>query len=92
MNDVFRPLLRRFVLVLFDDILVYSKLWQNHLQHLALSLDKPREHSLFAKMSECYFGQIKVEYLGHTINDQGVSAKPRSLKTLKGISRVDWIL
>jgi len=36
MNDVFRPYLRKFVLVFFDDILVYSFSWHKHLQHLEL--------------------------------------------------------
>lgn len=34
MNDIFRALLRRYVLVFFDDILVYSKTWDEHLIHL----------------------------------------------------------
>ena len=34
MNEVLRPYLRRFVLVFFDDILIYSKTWSEHLQHL----------------------------------------------------------
>ena len=38
MNDVLRHYLRRFVLVFFDDILIYSKTWADHLRHLRVVL------------------------------------------------------
>ena len=51
MNDISRPYLRRFVLVFFDDILVYSKDASTHLSHLDMVFEKLREHSLYAKAS-----------------------------------------
>jgi hypothetical protein len=53
MNDVLRPFLRRFVLVFFDDILIYSKTWADHLRHLRAVLDELRRHQLFVKRSKC---------------------------------------
>lgn len=64
MNDVFRPFLRTFVLVFFDDILIFSKTWADHLHQVSLTLAKLREHQLYAKMSKCAFGKQQVEYLG----------------------------
>jgi hypothetical protein len=49
MNDVLRPFLRRFVLVFFDDILIYSKSWSNHLRHIRAVLEELRRHQLFLK-------------------------------------------
>ena len=52
MNDVLRPFLRRFVLVFFDDILIYSTTWADHLRHLRTVLDTLRRHQLFVKRSK----------------------------------------
>jgi len=48
MNSVFRDLIRKCVLIFFDDILVFSKSWPLHLDHLSLVLDLLQAHSLFA--------------------------------------------
>lgn len=82
MNEVFRPCLRRFILVFFDDILIYSKTWVDHLQHLRMTLQLLRQHQLFAKMTKCVFGKMEVEYLGHLVSVKGVSAEPSKLQAI----------
>jgi hypothetical protein len=49
MNHVFRPFLRHFVLVFFDDILIYSKTWKDHLTHVDQVLSLLAQHQLFLK-------------------------------------------
>jgi len=68
MNDVLRPYLRRFVLVFFDDILIYSSSWAEHLQHVAIVLRALQDHHLHLKRSKCSFGASSVAYLGHVIS------------------------
>src|SRR6185437_13192134 len=46
MNDVLRPFLRQFVLVFFDDILIYSASWAEHLSHIRAVLSVLRENQL----------------------------------------------
>ena len=77
MNNLFRPHLRKFVLVFFDDILVYSKNWVDHLFHLRTVLIILAANQLFAKMSKCCFGVLQVEYLGHLISLEGVAVDPK---------------
>jgi hypothetical protein len=96
MNEIFRPYLRKFILVFFDDILVYSANINDHLINLKTTLDVLRAHQLFAKKSKCRFGCSEIEYLGHLISAEGVKAdgkklsamvewpKPKSLKALRG--------
>ena len=73
MNFVLKPFLRRCVLVFFDDILIYSATWTEHLQHLRAVLDILREHQLHLKRSKCSFAATSVHYLGHVISPDGMA-------------------
>jgi len=96
MNDVLRTYLRRFVLVFFDDILIYSSSWSEHLQHINIVLSALRAHHLYLKRSKCSFGAPSVTYLGHVIAKGGVAMDadkvdavaawplPRSARGLRG--------
>ncbi|WVZ83438.1 hypothetical protein U9M48_030584 [Paspalum notatum var. saurae] len=73
MDDVSRPYLRRFVLVFFDDILIYSTTWVEHLQHISIVLRALSSHRLHLKRSKCSFGATSMTYLGHVISADGVT-------------------
>lgn len=95
-NDMFRPYLRKFVLVFFDDILVYSKTEKELEHHMQLVLQKLTEHELKAHLKKCAFGREQVAYLGHVISRNGVAVDsdkiqaileweiPKKLKELRG--------
>jgi hypothetical protein len=85
MNSIFSKYLRKFVLVFFDDILVYNKSPEQHVHHLRLVLQVFRTHSLKAKLSKCTFGQPQVEYLGHILSGSGVQTNPAKIKEV-----VEW--
>lgn len=55
MNEVLKPYLRKFVLVFFDDILVYSKGEDDHKEHLRAVLALLKENQLFANKKKMYF-------------------------------------
>lgn len=67
------------MLVFFDDILVYNKNLDKHVQHLRLVFQKIQEHQLFSKRSKCAFGTPGVEYLGHIIQQGGVTTDPHKI-------------
>jgi hypothetical protein len=73
MNTVLQPFLRKFVLVFFDDILIYSTSWTEHLQHLRAVFTVLRDHQLHLKRSKCAFATDSVAYLGHVISAAGVA-------------------
>lgn len=62
MNVNFQPLLRKFVLVFFDDILIYSRTWAYHLSHLRKVLSILCSNRFYIKPSKCDFGRETVEY------------------------------
>ena len=68
MNRVCRPMLDRSVIVFIDDILVYSKTKEQHMDHLREVLETLRREQLFAKFSKCEFWIEKVQFLGHIVD------------------------
>lgn len=83
MNQIFKAYLRRFVLVFFDDILVYSPDIETHQKHLQMVMEVLRKNQLFAKRSKCSFGAEKIEYLGHIITSEGVATDPQKIEAMK---------
>ncbi|GJT86340.1 putative mitochondrial protein [Tanacetum coccineum] len=83
MNEVFKPFLRKFTLVFFDDILIYSKSLVDHVVHLQSVLQVMRHNQLYAKLSKCVFGSKQVEYLGHVISDKRVAIDPSKIKAME---------
>ena len=79
MNSLFRPLLRKYVLVFFDDILVYSPTWDQHLQHLGEVLQLLSQNHYLVNKKKCLFGQKSIEYLGHIISGSKVSMDPTKI-------------
>ena len=73
MNQIFKPYLRKFVLVFFDDILVYSTDIQIHEEHLILIFSVLQENKMHVNVAKCQLGQVRLEYLGHWISPEGVS-------------------
>ena len=82
MNSIFQPLLRKCVIVFFDDILIYSPTLESHGVHLAAVLALLRDHQFFVKLSKCSFCSNSVEYLGHIISDGLLKADPAKLEAM----------
>jgi hypothetical protein len=79
MNHILKPFIRKFVLVFFDDILVFSISWSGHLQHVKQVFQALQEHNFVLKQSKCSFGQESVAYLGHIISAAGVAMDPEKI-------------
>nr|GEV20468.1 putative reverse transcriptase domain-containing protein [Tanacetum cinerariifolium] len=86
MNRVCKPYLDKLVIVIIDDILIYSKNKQEHEEHLKLILELLKKEELYAKFSKCEFWIPKVQFLGHVINSQGLASYYR--RFIEGFSKI----
>jgi hypothetical protein len=86
MNKVFMEYLDKFVVVFIDDILIFSKMEEEHEKHLRMVLDRPRSNQLYAKFSKCEFWLTEVTFLGHVISTRGVSVDPSKVKDV-----LNWV-
>ena len=87
MNRVFKKYLDCFIIIFFDDILIYSPSLEEHEIHLRLVLQRLREKQLYAKLSKCDFWQRKMGFLGHVVSGEGISVDPKKIKIVVDLSR-----
>jgi len=73
MNRIFHPYLDKFVVIFIDDILIYSKSLEEHVEHLCTVLEILKEKELYAKLSKCEFWLEEANFLGHIIGRVGVA-------------------
>jgi hypothetical protein len=83
LNTIFAPLLRKYVLVFIDDILIYSKTLEEHQEHLQAMFQLLQDHQLKVKQSKCAFVQPQLKYLGHIILAAGMATDPSSLEAVR---------
>ena len=82
MNDVVKEVLRKFVLVFFDDILVYSPTHEEHWNHLERVFEILHANQLVVKKEKCSLAKEEVRYLRHIIGIGGVKADPEKIEAM----------
>ena len=84
-NDVLRDMINNFVVVYLDDILIFSRNREEHIEHVRRVLTRLLENRLFVKAEKCEFHTQSVEFLGHVIKRGQVETDPRKIEAVR-----DW--
>nr|GEX67840.1 hypothetical protein [Tanacetum cinerariifolium] len=83
MNRVCKPYLDKFLIVFNDDILIYSRLEEEHEDHLKTILDLLKKEELYAKFLKCEFLLKEVHFLRHVVNREGIHVDPSKVESVK---------
>jgi hypothetical protein len=82
MNHILRKYIELFVVVYFDDILVYNKIFNDHVKHFRVVFETLRDSKLYGKLTKCYFCNESVVFLGYIIFSRGVKVNKEKIKAI----------
>jgi hypothetical protein len=83
MNEVLHSIIGKFVVVYFDDILIYSKSLDEHIDHLRAVFDALRDARLFANLEKCTFCTDRVDFFGYVVTPQGIEVDEVKIEAIK---------
>jgi len=82
MDNILRKIKEKFVLVYLDDIIIFSKSYDEHLQHLQQVFNLLKEAQLKINPEKCHFCTNKIQFLGHVISGQGIQPDPAKIEKI----------
>lgn len=85
MNQVLRSFIGKFVVVYFDDILIYSLDERKHVEHLRAVLNALRDDKLYVNLKKCVFMTHSLSFLGFVLTSTGLQVDNEKIKTVQ-----DW--
>ena len=85
MDEILKEYIGEFVIVYLDDIMIYSKNFEEHMRHIDKVLDKLKENNMIVKLKKCQFGKRNIEFLGHIVGRDGLKPDEKKIEKIKQI-------
>ena len=83
MNHVLRAFIGKFVVIYFNDFLIYSKEIDAHIGHLRQVFDVIRKESLYVNLKKCNFCMDKIVFLGYVVSVKGIEIDEVKVKAIQ---------
>jgi hypothetical protein len=87
MDKVLKEYIGEFVTVYLDDIMIYSKSFEEHVEHIEKVLMKLKEINAVIKLKKCEFGKRNLEFLGHRVGKDGLQPGVEKVEKIKNMKR-----
>ncbi|CAB4434110.1 unnamed protein product [Rhizophagus irregularis] len=91
MDEILKEYIGEFVTVYLDDIMIYSRDFEEHLEHVDRVLNKLRENNMIAKLKKCQFGLRNINFLGHIVGKDGLRPDEKKVEKIKSIKRPETV-
>src|SRR6266540_1577644 len=85
MNYILRKYLGDFILIYLDDIIIYSKIWKGHLNHLRLVFKVLKGVGLMVKVKKCEFVKKELKFFEYIISREGIRTDPKKIEKIVNI-------
>src|SRR5437016_1370401 len=85
MNELFMDYLYDWMVVYINDILIYSKTFEEHMEHLKIVFNILRKANLMMKLKKCKFLEQNIEFLGHIVGKDGIKVDPAKIEKVKDL-------
>src|SRR6266542_2787399 len=83
MNHILQKYLNDFVVVYLDNIIIYSKTFEEHVEHIMKVLEKLRKANLMIKLRKCKFFKVEILFLKYIIERYGLKPDPEKIEKIK---------
>ncbi|CAB4419687.1 unnamed protein product [Rhizophagus irregularis] len=91
MDEILKEYIGEFVTVYLDDIMIYSRDFEEHLEHVDRVLNKLGENNMIAKLKKCQFGLRNINFLGHIVGKDGLRPDEKKVEKIKSIKKPETV-